>query len=290
MSGWAIGYVANAGFESKAPAEVVSTLAKLGYDAVDWTLEHFDPLTEGPDVLSELVSLSGQAGLSTPQLMVHQDFVRVDEQLYERAVRRTELAIEACGVAGIPTIGVVTGPNLWEPGHAQIGTDISEARAWDLSLAAMSRVLRSAESAGVKVSLEPCWGTLASDRYRAEYAISRLDCAALALTLDPSHFVMTADDLVALTQAWGEKIAHVHLKDAFGRPGLEGEDFTFLVPGAGQVPWPALLDTLSRVGYRGAMSVEFEAFSLLDGPLRGDPVAAARLARQLVGGLLAEAS
>jgi sugar phosphate isomerase/epimerase len=286
MRSWPVGYVANAGFEAKAPEDVVSALADLGYDAVDWTLDHFDPLTQGSDVLAALVELSAAAGLSTPQLMVHQDFVRTDARAYEDAVRCTERAVEACAEAGIESIGVLTGPNLWERGHARIGVDLTESEAWSLALDALTRVLRRAETAGTRVSLEPCWGTLARDRYRAEYALARLDSPALGLTLDPSHFVLSGDDLVGLTEAWGEKIVHVHLKDAFGRPGIEGEDFVFLAPGDGSVPWTALLEALERVGYGGVMSVEFEAYSLLRGPLRGDPVAAARHARQLVGGLM----
>jgi sugar phosphate isomerase/epimerase len=290
MSGWAVGYVANAGFESEAPHAVASALAELGYDAIDWTLDHFDPLTQNADVLTGLVDVSAAAGLMTPQLMVHEDFVRTDTTAYEQAISRTERALEASAAAGIPTIGVVTGPNLWADGHAHVGTDVTEPEAWRLALCALERVLRRAETVGTRVSLEPCWGTLARDRYRAEYALSRLDCPALGVTLDPSHFVMSGDDLVGLVQAWGENILHVHLKDAFGREGVEGEDFVFLVPGSGVVPWKALFNQLEQAGYRGAMSVEFEAFNLLEGPLHGNPVAAARLSRELVTGLMAEAA
>jgi sugar phosphate isomerase/epimerase len=176
----------------------------------------------------------------------------------------------------------------WEPGHARIGVDVTEPAAWELALAGLARILRRAEEVGIGVSLEPCWGTLIRDRYRTEYALARLDSPALGLTLDPSHFVMSGDDLAGLAEAWGERILHVHLKDAFGRAGIEGEDFVFLAPGAGVVPWPELLDSLAAAGYTGAMSVEFEAFGLLAGPLRNDPVAAAELCRGLVAGLMAQ--
>jgi sugar phosphate isomerase/epimerase len=288
MSGWPIGYVANAGFETMAPVDVVATLSELGYTAVDWTVEHFDPMAQPPEDLVELAKLSESAGLATPQLMVHQDFVRVDAAQYEQAVVKTERAAEACAAAGIPTIGVLTGPNCWEEGHARIGQDLSEERAWELALDALARVLECAERVGITVSLEPCWGTLVRDRYRTEYALSRLHSRALGLTFDPSHFVMSGDDVPGLIQAWGERISHVHLKDAFGAEGEEGVDFTFLVPGSGAVGWASMFNALRTVGYQGSMSVEFEAFALLEGPLHNDPVAAARLTRELVAGLLAE--
>ncbi len=278
--------------------------------------------------------------------MVHQDHVTLDAELWEQRVRRSECAVLACAHAEIDTIGVLSGPSLWEPGAARVGVDLSEAHAWELALRALERVLDRAEEASVRVALEPCWGTLAHGRYRAEHLLAALDCAALAVNFDPSHHVLCGDDIPGAVRAWGGRIAHVHLKDAFGssgpgaggygssgpgaggygpggargvgtgghdtgghdtgghdtgshgagspsagatgagRGGVEGEDFTFLLPGEGSVPWPALFDALDAIGYTGAMSVENEAHRLLAGPLRGDLARGAALARELVAGLL----
>jgi sugar phosphate isomerase/epimerase len=280
-----IGYIA-ADTRGMPPSDIVSLLSAHGYDAVDWTMEQFDPIEHPASRLAELVSLAADHGLSVRQLMVHQDYVVEERRLWEERVRRTELALEAAAEAGIPTIGVLTGPNRWETGHAKIGRDVSEAQAWSLALDALERVLRRAEDLGsVLVCLEPCWGTLARDRYRAEYALGRLPSGRLGLNLDPSHFVMSGDDVADLVRAWGKRIGHVHLKDAFGVEGDPGRDFIFLLPGEGSVRWTEFFAALDEVAYSGAMSVEFEAFTLLDGPLRGDIGAGMRLARELVRGL-----
>ncbi len=280
-----IGYVA-ADMRGRSPAEILELLAAAGYGAVDWTMEQHDPLAASDESLAELVRRAETAGLIVPQLMVHQDHVTSDDALWERRVRRAERAVEAAAHAGIASVGVLTGPNRWQPGHATIGPGLSEAEAWGLAFGALERVLTRGEQLGVRVALEPCWGTLACDRYRMEYALSRLDCPALGVNFDPSHLVLSGDDIAGAALAWGERIVHVHLKDAFGVAGREGEDFTFLLPGEGAVPWPALLGTLETVGYGGAMCVENEAFRLLEGPLRGDLARSAALARELVRGLL----
>jgi sugar phosphate isomerase/epimerase len=280
-----IGYVASDVGE-RSVEQVIELVQHAGYGAVDWTMEQFDPLLESPRRLEEIVRRSHQEGLQTPQLMVHQDHVTAEESLWEERVRRAELAVEAAAQAGIATIGVLTGPNLWEASPVRVGADMAEGEAWGLALRALERVLVRAERTGVKVALEPCWGTLARDRYRAEYALARLDCAALAVNFDPSHFVLSGDDIPAAVHAWGAQIAHVHLKDAFGVAGRPGEDFTFLLPGEGTVPWEDLLDALDVVGYDGAMCVENEAFSLLRGPLRGDLARSAALAHELIDGLV----
>jgi sugar phosphate isomerase/epimerase len=287
-----IGYVA-ADMGGRAVPEILALLAGAGYEAVDWTMEQYDPLSDSPGRLAEIVAHSHAAGLSVPQLMVHQDHVTLDDDLWEQRVRRAECAVLACAHAEIDSIGVLSGPNLWEPGAARIGTDLTEARAWELALRALERVLDRAEEEGVRVALEPCWGTLAHGRYRAEHLLAALDCAALAVNFDPSHHVLCGDDIPGAVRAWGGRIAHVHLKDAFGTSGpgaavagVEGEDFAFLLPGEGSVPWPALFDALDAIGYTGAMSIENEAHRLLAGPLRGDLARGAALARELVGGLL----
>jgi sugar phosphate isomerase/epimerase len=282
-----IGYVAS-DLGGMAPPQVVAMLAEAGYEAVDWTMDQFDPLAEPPSRLADLVAEAHAGGLSTPQLMVHQDYVAIDPDVWEQRVRRTELAIDACGAAGIRSIGVLTGPNLWETGHADIGTDIDESAAYDLARRAVERVLNRAEAAGVLVALEPCWGTLVQDRERTDRFLAEFASPALKLNFDPSHFVLSDDDIPSLVTGWGSHIAHVHLKDAFGRQGREGEDFIFLLPGEGRVPWADMLAALDKVGYDGPMCVENEAFLLLRGALRGDLRRSVALAREFVAGILGE--
>lgn len=286
----AVGYVA-ADIEDLTPEQLIETLAAAGYGAVDWTMEQFDPLEEPDSVLVWLAERARAAGLATPQLMVHQDYVTPDPAEWERRVRRSERAVEAAAAAGIPSIGVVTGPNRWVDGWTPIDDStrpdgIGIERAWGLAQRALERVLRRAEAVGVMVALEPCWGTVTDDRATADRMLAALACPALGVTFDPSHFVMTGDDVGAMVDAWAERIVHVHLKDAFGRPGMPDEDFTFLLPGEGAVDWASLLGALDRAGYAGAMSVEFESFRLRDGALGGDVRRGAELARSLVSGVI----
>jgi sugar phosphate isomerase/epimerase len=284
----ALGYVA-ADVGGLEPAVLAHGLADAGYTAVDWTMEQFDPLADDHRVLQDLVAVASEAGLSCPQLMVHQDYVTPDAELWEERVARTEQAVLAAAAAGIPTIGVVTGPNRWVEGHARLGADVPEDAAWDLALRAIARVVNQARDTGVHVCLEPCWGTVVSDARTALRALQELP-QDLALTVDPSHFVMTGDDVAAIARTWRDRLRHVHLKDAVGRPGIEGEDFWFLLPGEGGTDWAAFLHALDAVGYTGAMSVEFESFGLRDQVFGGDVLAGARHARTLVEGVLQTAA
>lgn len=280
----AIGYVA-ADVNDMAPALVVEMLARLGYSAVDWTMEQFDPLVDSGQHLEALVLLAAEHGLGVPQLMVHQDYVTADAGLWDERVRRSELAIDAAAAANVPTVGVVTGPNRWVSGWRCVGVDLPEEDAWAMVVQALERLLARARGTGVRVALEPCWGTIAWYPDAVDRLLEQLG-PELALNFDPSHFVMIREDAGELVRRWGARIAHVHLKDAFGVPGTPDEEFCFLLPGEGRTDWSHLLLSLDAIGYRGAMSVEFESFSLREHALAGDVEAGASLALQLTRGVM----
>lgn len=253
-----LAFLAALDFETRDAAEVTESLTGLGYDEVEWTMAHVDQLLGPASVLS-----------------AHQDLVTDPDG----GLERTRAAIEAAHEAEIGIVNVLTGPNLWEP-EAE---PTREQAAWDRALAALDAACEHAGPLGVTIALEPCWGTLAND---AEGARRALDAVPCAVTFDPSHFVVSGDDQPSLVREWGERIAHVHLKDAFGAQGMEGEDFIFCMLGEGDVPWPEFFEALDEVGYDGVLSVEFEAYRYYESVLGSDPVAAARLGLEQAHALL----
>jgi len=249
------------GYEEMTTAEVVGSIADAGFDSVEWTMAHVDSLA-----------------LPASALACQQDLVSGGEQAVETTLR----AIDAAAEADIGLVNVLTGPNLWEEG-ARPAEGAEEA--WGVALSALERIVDHAEEKAVMVGFEPCWGTLAHD---AETAQRVLDAVGVQITFDPSHFVMTGDPIPELIEKWGDRIVHFHLKDAFGRPGIEGEDFIFCLLGEGDVPWPETFRALEAIGYEGALSVEFEAYRYYEQVLGGNPAAAAKLSREQVGALMGQ--
>lgn len=243
-------------------ADVVTSIVDAGFDSVEWTMAHVDSLAPPASALA-----------------CQQDLVTGGD----RAIELTLKAVEAAARANIGLVNVLTGPNLWEEGASPADGDEG---AWGIALSALERIVDHAEELGVMIGFEPCWGTLAHD---AETAQRVIDSVAVQVTFDPSHFVMTGDPIPELVERWGRRIVHVHLKDAFGRRGMEGEDFIFCLLGEGDVPWPETFAALERIGYEGALSVEFEAYRYYEQVLQGDPATAARLSREQVGALIGSA-
>jgi inosose dehydratase len=103
-----------------------------------------------------------------------------------------------------------------------------------------------------------------------------LSLTDVSLCLDTGHLVVAAGDPLQAVRDWGERINHVHVKDAHlgavgalvtgGEPVDElwrGEVFTPL--GDGDLDCEAFLDALSSVGYAGWIVVEQDVF-----PARGE--------------------
>lgn len=239
-------------------SDVATAIAGAGYDSVEWTMAHLDTFVD------PACAIACQQDLVTDPV---------------GGLERTKQAIAVAAERDVPTVNVLTGPNLWEEG-ADARRD---EKAWADSLRALEAACAYAEPLGVDVALEPCWGSLAHDAETFARALEEVPCK---VNLDPSHFVMEGDDIPAVVRQWGDRIVHVHLKDAFGRPGLEGDDFLFCLLGEGMVPWPEFFAALDDVEYTGPLSVEFEAYRYLDQVLDGDPARAAALAMEQVRALV----
>ncbi|MFN8160824.1 MAG: sugar phosphate isomerase/epimerase [Solirubrobacterales bacterium] len=257
IAGRPLGFIAGLGFEERPAESVASSLLEIGYDGVEWTMAHAGEMREPALALAcqrDLVSGGGEA------------------------LRETLEALERAHSAGVGIVDVVAGPNLWEPG----AEPRDDEGAWSVALASLETVCERAAQLGVAVGFEPCWGTIAPDAERARRV---LDAVPVGITFDPSHFVISGDPIPDLVDEWAPRLVHVHLKDAFGSPGMEGEDFHFCLLGEGGVPWAGFLGALDRAGYAGPMCVEFEAFRYYEQVLGRDPEAAARLAFEQVGAL-----
>ena len=97
-----ISFIAALGYEGWSAEAVADSLEAAGYDAVEWTMAHAD------DLRQPAVAIACQ-----------QDLVTGGAQ----ALRTTLDAIERAAEAGIGTVNVLTGPNLWEDGAIRRGDE-----------------------------------------------------------------------------------------------------------------------------------------------------------------------
>jgi len=215
--------------------------AKLGYDGVEvmvWT----DPVSQDPYALQRLSQHYGVAVLAihAPCLIITQRVWTADPWT---KLRRARSAAELVGAQTV----VVHPPFRWQRDYARA------FRVGVKRLAEESDVRYAVENMfplrvrGREVSAyQPSWDVAADEPYR-DY------------TLDLSHSSVSHSDALAMLDAMGPRLSHVHLADGTGLPKDE-----HLVPGRGDQPCVEVLERLAARDFGGNVIVEINTRRALD--------------------------
>jgi sugar phosphate isomerase/epimerase len=286
MKKWKLEYMASLGYAAMPPEKVAASLATIGYEAVGWTMAHFNPRARSIEELRGVVKATRDAGLEVGEIVVQQDFITLDDAAREDRVRLCVECVEVVADCGLPVVNMITGPAPWDPSAPVVGRDIPEGKAWDMLLAAFETVLAAAERRQVRIAVEGVWGMLCHDYYTTLPLVEHFNSPWLGVNFDPSHDVLAGNlDIGWITRQWGrDRIHHVHLKDAAGVPVMG--KFVFPMLGEGLVPWADFFQALDDIGYDGCCSVEYESFDYHRQVLKGDTEKAARLSHEQVMALL----
>lgn len=274
-----LAFLSSLGYRDMSAADVCASLKSIGYDGVEWTLAHFDPHTMSARELADVVAVTHEHGLEISEILVQQDLVCLDESVLRDRVDLVLEAIEAAAGAGVATLNLFTGPAPWDDAAPKVGVDIGEGQAWDMILGAFGRFVAAAEKHQVNLAVEGVFGMLCHDYYTTRLLIDRFDSPHLGVNFDPSHDILYGNlDSAWIARQWGDKIRHVHLKDAAGVPAMG--KFLFPLLGEGLVPWKELFAALDDIDYTGFMSVEFESFTYYRAVMESDVQAAARMSME----------
>jgi sugar phosphate isomerase/epimerase len=207
--------------------------ATVGYDGVEvmvWT----DAVSQDAAALKGL-----SAHYGVPVLSVHAPCLLVTQRVWsadpwERLIRAAVLA----ETLGAPTV-VVHPPFTWQRDYA---------RAFGAGLAKVQ-----ARHPDVSFAVENMYPVRMAGRMFVPYApgwdptVAGYD----AYTLDLSHCAASRSDSLAMADAMGDRLAHVHLADGSGSNKDE-----HLVPGRGTQPCAELLERLARSGFDRTVVVE----------------------------------
>src|SRR5439155_14181996 len=133
-------------------------------------------------------------------------------------------------------------------------------------------ILDICQQCGLRYAFEVHPGQIAFDLYSAERVLDALHGREeFGFTFDASHFHWQGIDPVEFVRRFGDRIYHVHVKDAAvalnGRNGLLNSylpygdprrGWDFRSPGRGGIDWEAVIRALNEAGYDGPLSVEWK--------------------------------
>lgn len=139
-------------------------------------------------------------------------------------------------------------------------------------------LVRFAEDHGVRIGIENCPMLFTDDEWPGGKNLAhspavwrrmfeQIPSSNFGLNFDPSHLVWQQMDEVRPVYEFGEKIFHVHAKDAkvqrdrlhdVGILATPLKWHTPKLPGLGDVAWGKLFSALTDVGYQGPVCIEVE--------------------------------
>jgi sugar phosphate isomerase/epimerase len=197
-----------------------------------WT----DRVSQDPQALRRLSDR-----FNVPILAIHAPCLLATQRVWTTdpwtKLRRARAAAELLGAQTV----VVHPPFRWQREYA---------REFRTGLARMG------EETAVRFAVENMFptriGTGAVSAYRPSWDVSSGDEAPYpAYTLDLSHTAVSRSDALAVLDAMGPRLCHVHLADGTGLPRDE-----HLIPGRGTQPCAEVLATAAARGFTGNVMVE----------------------------------
>jgi sugar phosphate isomerase/epimerase len=167
-----------------------------------------------------------------------------------------------------------TGSSIW---HSLYGFPPTSAEYWEKGFQDFASrwlpILAAFDRAGVNFGLEVHPTEIAFDLATAQQALAAVrGHRRFGFNYDPSHLAYQGVDYVKFIRVLGERIFHVHVKDAWwghgdGSVGVFGGHtafgdprrfWDFRSPGRGDIQFEDVIVALNETGYRGPLSVEWE--------------------------------
>lgn len=214
-------------------AAAFDVAARLGYDGVE-VMVLSDLITQDPAALARLADRHG-----VPVTSIHAPTLLVAQRVYGASDPWTKIdrSIDLAHELGCPTI-VLHPPFRWQKDYAATFVDGVAMREdeRDIVLAVENMFPWRARQTHIQAYL-PAWDPVPQPYDN--------------VTIDLSHAATAGSDVLAMQEALGERLAHVHLADGSG--SMKDEH---LVPGRGGQPCGEFLRRLALAGFAGDVAVE----------------------------------
>jgi sugar phosphate isomerase/epimerase len=196
------------------------------------------------------------------------------EGVRKRAAQKMIDTGKAAKNLGVGVVNGFTGSSIWHYIYSfpPVSPDAIEAGYKEFAKR-WRPILNAYKDLGVKFALEVHPTEIAFDIASAQRALEALrNHKAFGFNYDPSHLGYQGVDYVKFIRTFGDRIFHVHMKDAWwghgdGSVGVFGGHTEFADPrrfwdfrslGHGDIDFEEIIVALNDVGYQGPLSVEWE--------------------------------
>jgi sugar phosphate isomerase/epimerase len=209
------------------------------------------------------------------------------------AVAANEKQIAAAAKFGVKVFFIVMMPEK---------PDAPRKENFDLVVESVAALVPALEKAGAAMAIEgyPGPGALCCTPETFRALFKAVPSKAVGINYDPSHLIRLEVDHYRFLQEFGERVVHVHGKDAellsdqlyelgreqpptFAKPwAFGGPGWRYTLPGHGVAQWSRIFKHLQGIGYKGVVSIELEDDNF-NGTTEGEKLGLVSGARFLTG-------
>ena len=190
-----------------------------------------------------------------------------------RAARRMMDTARAAAQLGVSTVTGFTGSSIWNKLYSFPPNDFAEIeKGYEDFAERWKPILDVFAQEGVRFALEVHPTEIAYDFVTTRKTLDAIgNRPEFGLNFDPSHMMPQFLDPAEFIAEFADRIYHVHVKDSVrrlnGRRSILGSHLEFGEPdrgwdfvsaGRGDVDFDAMFRALTRIGYPGPLSIEWE--------------------------------
>jgi sugar phosphate isomerase/epimerase len=195
------------------------------------------------------------------------------EGVRQRAADEVKRTAHAAKAFGVTQVNGFTGSPIWHLLYSWPPNNWDTIEAGYKEFAdRWNPIIDEFDKAGVKFGLEVHPTEIAYDIPTTEKALAAIGRRpSFGINFDPSHLHHQFVDPVLFIETFADRIYHVHVKESRrnlnGRTSILGSHLNFgdarrgwdfVSPGHGGIEWGQIFRTLTRIGYTGPLSVEWE--------------------------------
>ena len=231
------------------PADVaIPHLAQLGFDGIELTV--IPGYTTDLSILTsqkrrQIQQLLNQHQLTLSAISAHTSLMELEPELHfanmERLKAAVDLAVDLQTGGLRPVVNTTPGgrPDQWSVGKQQLVDRLGE-------------LIDYATEFQVVIALEPHIGVMIETPQQICELIETVNSPYLRANFDISHFEILGLPMSETIPLMVPQTAHTHVKDQRG----VHPNFEFLIPGEGEFDYVTYLQTMSKYGYQGFVTVE----------------------------------
>jgi sugar phosphate isomerase/epimerase len=229
---------------------------------------HVDTEPFGPDAVDRIRRLLQQTGVAISGLGYYPNALSPDPDEARTCIEHIKSVIRAAALLGVGVVNTFIGRD-WRR---------SVEDNWPGFLQVWRPMVKLAEEQRVKIAIENCPMLFTADEWPGGKNLAHapavwrrmfqdIPSPNFGLNYDPSHLVWQQMDYVQPIYEFGDRIFHVHAKDAkverqrLADVGILATPLQYhrpKLPGLGDVDWGRFLSALTDVGYRGPVCIEVE--------------------------------